>query len=104
MTAFAKKETTNNPNDLIWTGQLYRYENATRYSISHFHILMEWSWKRARDNLWFKDADCYDPVNAWMLFLWFWCETKSNLDNYLNPKKSWWAYRAADVYNHNVRN
>ncbi len=104
MTAFAKKETTGSSKDPIWTGQLYRYESASRYSISYFHILMEWPWKKARDNFWFKDADCYDPVNAWMLFLWFWCETKSNLDNYLNPKKSWWAYRAADVYNHNVRN
>ena len=104
MTAFAKKETTGSSKDLIWTGQLYRYENSKRYSISYFHILMEGPWKKARDNLWFTDADCYDPVKAWMLFLAFWCETKNDLDRYLNPKKSGWAYRAADVYNHNVRN
>lgn len=104
MTAFAKKETTNTPTLPIWTGQLYRYETTNRYSISYFHILMEWVWKKARDNLWFKDADCYDPVKSWMLFLAFWCECKPNLDNYLNPNKSWWAYRAASVYNYNVRN
>lgn len=105
MTAFAKKETTSKPSELIWTWQLYRYENSKRYSISYFHILMEWAWANARDKLWFKDSDLYNPINAWMLFLWYWSEVKwDKMANFLDPRKAWWAVNAASVYNSKIKN
>lgn len=108
MTAFAKKETANTPSVKIWTWWLYRYESANCYSISYFHILMKWAWKRARDNLWFTDWDTYNPVNAWMLFLAFRCENDSddwmkkknlNLENCLNPNNGNWANNCTKIYN-----
>ena len=103
MTAFAKKETTGSPSELIWTWQLYRYESSNLYSISYFHILMDRTWEKIKENLWFKDSDLYNPINAWMLFLGYWSQVKwDNMASYLNPKKSWWAVKAAGVYNHNA--
>ena len=47
-----------------------------------------------------------DPVNSWMLFLWFWCECEDyakrlwlSLDDCLNPSKSGWAKNAVRIYN-----
>lgn len=103
MTAFAKKETTGKASELIWTWQLYRYESSNLYSISYFHILMDRTWEKIKENLWFKDSDLYNPINAWMLFLGYWSQVKwDNMASYLNPKKSWWAVKAAGVYNHNA--
>ena len=93
MTAFAKCESN------LWEQWLYRYESANSYSLSYFHILMSWGWLKARNNLRFSEAGTFDPINAGMLFLGFWCETKNwDLSRYFNLEPGW-QNRCASVYN-----
>lgn len=107
MSAFAKVETAGWLAGVkIWTWWLYRYESTNRYSVSYFHVLVEWAWAKALNNLNMTPWEACDPINAWMLFLWYWCEIESalarkwfKLENYLNPKNPNRFKNAAKIYN-----
>ena len=88
MTAFARSETSEDRSkfsDLIWSVELHRREPGLQaFSFSYYHILMEfnadgktmWPWLKARTKLWLTEWQCYHPVNAWKLFLWYCCEKR----------------------------
>jgi hypothetical protein len=110
MASFARVESAGkNPKANLWTFVLYRYESPTLYSLSYFHILVDWPWKVALNNLWLNQWDVYnDPVKAGMWFLWYWCEkelncrntkNKFNIENCLNPNEQNRFLKAAKVYN-----
>lgn len=107
MSAFAKVETAAAMSNVkIWTWWLYRYESTSRYSVSYFHVLMEWAWLKALNNLGITPWEACDPINAWMLFLWYWCEVESaykkpfaNMENCLDPRDPNRFKKAARIYN-----
>lgn len=110
MSAFARVETANwDKRTKIWTWWLYRYENTSTYSISYYHILAksEYAWEKALKNLGMNVWDTCDPVKAWMLFLWFWCECenyakqkyKLTLEQCLNPNNKYRYSNASKIYN-----
>jgi hypothetical protein len=111
MIAFARCETSMDQEtfaDPIWTGELHRWEPKYQsFSFSYYHVLMEknadgktpWPWLRARQNLWLTEWQCYHPINAWKLFLWY-CFEKVKSDptyffkirNLAEAKEKWWKY------------
>ena len=110
MSAFAKVETAGGKSGVkIWTWWLYRYENTSTYSVSYYHIIPRsgWAWDTALKNLNMKPWDTCDPIKAWMLFLWYWCECESyakkkywySLEDCLDPRKPWRSNKAAKIYN-----
>lgn len=105
MYAFAKVETANgNPEVKIWNWCLYRYEKTDLYSVSYYHIIPRHNraWGIALQKLKMTVWDTCDPINAWKLFLWFWCQAvpdTTKLETYLNPKKAWRFNKAAKIYN-----
>lgn len=87
---FADKESN------MWRTQLFRFEaHHGAYSNSVYHILNEWPWKRALENLWFTEADVMsDPMKASQWFRAYWYEKFEDLKNnknfgkrYDNPSK-----------------
>lgn len=111
MIAFARCETAMDQKtftDPIWTAELHRWEPTYRsFSFSYYHILMEknadwrtpWPWLKARQNLWLTEWQCYHPINAGKLFLWY-CFEKVKSDptyffkirNLAEAKEKWWKY------------
>jgi len=76
MMVYARCESAgNDPQCDVWEYVLHRREKIYHcYSFSYYHILMiDWGLD-ARNWLWLTEWQCYDPVNAWMLFLAFVCE------------------------------
>lgn len=125
MTAFARCETA--PDDFsapIWTAELHRWEPWSEktplnaFSFSYYHILMEknadgktsWPWLKARENLWLTEWQCYHPINAWKLFLWYCFEkVKSDptyffkINNLADAKTKWWKYNWDQNYWNKLR-
>ena len=110
MSAFAKVETAGGKSNVkIWTWWLYRYEDSSTYSVSYYHVIPKsgWAGDFALKNLNMKPWDACDPIKAWMLFLWYWCECESyaknkfwyKLEDCLDPRKPWRFNKAAKVYN-----
>ena len=122
MIAFARCETATDHKkflDPIWTTALHRWEEWSKktplkaFSFSYYHILMEknadgktpWPWLKARLNLWLTEWQCYHPVNAWKLFLWYCFEkVKSDptyffkINNLEEAKKKWGKYNWDSSY------
>lgn len=122
MIAFARCETATDHKkflDPIWTTELHRWEEWNKktplnaFSFSYYHILMEknadgktpWPWLRARLKLWLTEWQCYHPINAWKLFLWYCFEkVKSDLTyffkirNLEEAKTKWWKYNWDSTY------
>lgn len=108
MASFARVETAHGKSGVkIWTWWLYRYESTDTYSVSYYHIVTKWWWAKALANLNMSIWDTCDPVKAWMLFLWYWCEAENGikkrgltLEECLNPKAPGRFTKAASIYNH----
>ena len=122
MIAFARCETSmdhKNFSDQIWTTELHRWEAWSEktplnaFSFSYYHILMEmnadgktpWPWLKARLKLWLTEWQCYHPINAWKLFLWYCFEkVKSDptyffkINNLEEAKKKWGKYNWDSSY------
>lgn len=117
MIAFARCETAMDQEtfiDPIWTTELHRWEpRYSSFSFSFYHILMEknadgktpWPWLKARQNLWLTEWQCYHPINAWKLFLWYCFEKVKSYPTYffrisnLNEAKiKWWKYNGDSTY------
>ena len=102
MTAYARSESSDDYKTFsspIWSAELHRREPWHKtYSFSYFHILMEWFWKTARENLWLTEWDCYDTTNACKLFLWYCFERKADptyffdIQNLKDAKRAWGTY------------
>ena len=116
MIAFARCETATDQqyfSDPIGTTVLHRWEPKYHsFSFSYYHILMEknadgktpWPWLKARQNLWLTEWQCYHPVNAWKLFLWYCFEKKKDptyffkIRNLEEAKTKWWKYNWDSTY------
>ncbi len=121
MTAYARCETATDHekfSDPIWTTVLHRWEPGTQktpinaFSFSYYHILMEknadkitpWPWLKARLNLWLTEWQCYHPINAWKLFLWYCFEKRSDptyffrIKNLSEAKVKWKTYNGSASY------
>ena len=121
MTAYARCETATDHekfSDPIWTTVLHRWEPGTQktpinaFSFSYYHILMEknadkitpWPWLKARLNLWLTEWQCYHPINAWKLFLWYCFEKRSDptyffrIKNLSEAKVKWKTYNGLASY------
>ena len=116
MTAFARCETATDQEkflDPIWTAELHRWEPKYKsFSFSYYHVLMEknadgktpWPWLKARQNLWLTEWQCYHPINAWKLFLWYCFEKESDptyffrIKNLVEAKTKWWKYNWSSSY------
>ena len=116
MAAYARCETAIDHEkflDPIWTAELHRWEPTySSFSFSYYHVLMEknadgktpWPWLRARQNLWLTEWQCYHPINAWKLFLWYCFEKNPDptfffiINNLSEAKVKWKAYNGESVY------
>lgn len=117
MISFARCETAMDQKtftDPIWTAALHRWEPSYHsFSFSFYHILMEknadgktpWPWLKARQNLWLTEWQCYHPINAWKLFLWYCFEkVKSDptyffkISNLEDAKTKWGKYNWDSTY------
>lgn len=117
MTAFARSETSQDYtefSDFIWSVELHRREESFKaFSFSYYHILMEYNADhktmgpglKARMNLWLTEWQCYHPVNAWKLFLWYCCEKKKKdpwfffkIDNLESAKSIGKVYNGSKDY------
>ncbi len=116
MTAFARCETATDQEkflDPIWTAELHRWEPKYKsFSFSYYHILMEksadgktpWPWLKARQKLWLTEWQCYHPINAWKLFLWYCFEKKSDptyffkIKDLAEARTKGWKYNWSQSY------
>ena len=121
MTAFARCETATDQekfSDPIWTTELHRWEPWSKkrpikaFSFSYYHILMEknadgktpWPWLKVRQKLWLTEWQCYHPINAWKLFLWYCFEKVKDptyffkIRNLEEAKIKWWKYNWDSSY------
>lgn len=116
MIAFARCETSMDQKtflDPIWTAELHRWEPKYQsFSFSYYHILMEknadgktpWPGLKARQKLWLTEWQCYHPINAWKLFLWYCFEKVKDptyffrIRNLAEAKDKWWKYNWDPTY------